>query len=173
MSKEKNKEEIVDQFLDSSSKETEYFVQHTLDIAFQVSSLLKSNKLSQNELSKLLGKEKSEISKWLSGNHNLTLKSISKLEAVLKKQIIFTREELICKILPMIYRKLGDHSFNKEQLDNLITFYSYSESLDNFVLPSNKGELKVSNSALVSTYDMDKQYPITETINLPINELAA
>ena len=95
MSKEKNKEEIVDQFLDSSSKETEYFVQHTLDIAYQVSSLLKSNKLSQNELSKLLGKEKSEISKWLSGNHNLTLKSISKLEAVLKKQIIFTREELL------------------------------------------------------------------------------
>ena len=94
MAKEKNKEEIVDRFLDSTLKETEYFVQHTLDIAAQVSSLLKSKKLSQNELSDLLGKEKSEISKWLSGNHNLTLKSISKLEAMLKKQIIFTREEL-------------------------------------------------------------------------------
>src|ERR1035437_192546 len=173
MSKEKKKEDVVDQFLGSTSKETEYFVQHTLDIAYQVSSLLKSNKLSQNDLSKLLGKEKSEISKWLSGNHNLTLKSISKLEGVLKKQIIFTREELICKILPMIYRKLGDHFYNKEQVDNLSTFYSYSESLDNFVLPSNKGELKVSDSALVSKYDMDKQYPITETINLATTELAA
>jgi transcriptional regulator with XRE-family HTH domain len=173
MLKEKKKEDIVGRFLASTPKETEYFVQHTLDIAYQVSELLKSNKLSQNELSKLLGKEKSEISKWLSGNHNLTLKSISKLEAVLKKQIIFTREELICKILPMIYRKLGDHSFNKEQLDNLITFYSYSESLDNFVSPSNRGELKISGSAIVSTYDMDKKYPITEIINLPVNELAA
>lgn len=149
--KKSNKENIVDQFLASTPKEVEYFVQHSLDIAFQVSCLLKNNKLSQNQLSNILGKEKSEISKWLSGSHNLTLKTISKLEAALNKQIIFTREEVISRIAPMIYRKLG-YSFNEEQLDNLITFYTFSESL----------ELTISNFSR-NSYEIEREYQMSNT----------
>ena len=35
-----------------------------------------------------LGKSEAEISKWLSGNHNFTLRSISKIETVLNDIII-------------------------------------------------------------------------------------
>ena len=159
MAKEKSKKEIVDEFLSSTSKDIEYFVQHSLDIACQVSTLLKSNKLTQNDLSKLLGKEKSEISKWLSGNHNLTLKTISKLEAALNKQLLFTREELINRLLPLIYRKVGN-AFSKEQLDNLITFYTYSESLDSFISENNNSEIEIPATDNVTIYDMNKKYQI-------------
>jgi len=95
MTKVKSKKEIVDEFLASTPKDLEYFVDHTMGIAYQVSNLLKSKNMTKDDLSKILGKDKSEISKWLSGNHNLTLKTISKLEAALGKQLIFTRDEEI------------------------------------------------------------------------------
>jgi len=45
---------------------------------------------TQKDLSKKLGKSESEISKWLSGLHNMTLKTVSKLEAVFNRDILIT-----------------------------------------------------------------------------------
>jgi len=78
----------------------------------------------------------------------------------LNKQIIFTREELISRLLPLIYRKVGN-AFNKEQLDNLITFYTYSESLDSFISSDNNAEVKIVTSDKATTFEMNKEYPIT------------
>jgi len=44
--------------------------------------------MSQKQLADSLKKYEAEISKWLSGTHNLTLKTISKLESVLPINII-------------------------------------------------------------------------------------
>jgi len=44
--------------------------------------------MSQKELASKLGKRESEVSKWLSGEHNLTVKSLLKMEAVLGKPIV-------------------------------------------------------------------------------------
>jgi len=38
-------------------------------------------------------KKPSEINKWLKGNHNLTLKTLAKLEAELGEPIIYTTRE--------------------------------------------------------------------------------
>ncbi len=44
MTKGISKKEIVDEFLASTPKNIEYFVEHTFDIAFQVSTALKNMK---------------------------------------------------------------------------------------------------------------------------------
>lgn len=51
--------------------------------------ILKEKGITQKELAARLDKSPSEISKWLSGNHNLTLRSIAKLEAELGADLIY------------------------------------------------------------------------------------
>lgn len=48
--------------------------------------------LNQNSIARVLGKRQPEISKWLSGEHNLTLKSIIMLEVALDADIIEIEE---------------------------------------------------------------------------------
>jgi transcriptional regulator with XRE-family HTH domain len=53
-----------------------------------ISNTLKQNKISQKELATNLGKQPSEISKWLKGEHNFTLSSLAKLQAELGVTLI-------------------------------------------------------------------------------------
>jgi transcriptional regulator with XRE-family HTH domain len=71
------------------------FSSKSLDIVDQIHLILNRNGISQKELSKRLGKRESEISKWLSGGHNITLKTISKLEDVLNEEIIITKDKSV------------------------------------------------------------------------------
>jgi len=111
-----SKKEIAKKFLESTPKHLKYFAQHSIDLSIQTSNLLKKYNITQKELAKRVNKRESEISKWLSGNHNLTLKSISKLEAAFNEQIIFTQEEIIERIsnnidewVPEIFFSLSDY----------------------------------------------------------------
>jgi ribosome-binding protein aMBF1 (putative translation factor) len=63
-------------------------VRRSSDIAVRVHKLLEEKQMTQKELADRLGKKPSEISKWLSGTHNLTLRTIAKLEAVLGEAIL-------------------------------------------------------------------------------------
>jgi transcriptional regulator with XRE-family HTH domain len=94
MSKDKSK--IVERLKAKILPENRIFVKKNLEISEQVTALLKEKKWSQKELAIRLGKSESEVSKLLSGLHNLTLKSISKLEAELGSDIIITPLEA-CK----------------------------------------------------------------------------
>jgi transcriptional regulator with XRE-family HTH domain len=53
--------------------------------------------LTQKELAGRMNKKSSKINKWLKGNHNLTLKTIAKLEAELGESIIHVVESKIKK----------------------------------------------------------------------------
>lgn len=59
----------------------------------RINQLLKEKGYTQKDLAKRLNKNPSEINKWLKGNHNLTLKTIAKLEAELGEPIIYTSRE--------------------------------------------------------------------------------
>lgn len=48
--------------------------------------------MKQKDIAEKLGKKPSEISKWLSGEHNLTIKSIMMLEVIIEEDIIFAPE---------------------------------------------------------------------------------
>lgn len=76
-------------FFDREIKaENKLFVDNSLDIAVEVNNVLDEYGWTQKDLADKLGKSESEISKWLSGLHNLTLKSISKIESVLGRKVI-------------------------------------------------------------------------------------
>lgn len=88
MSKDRNN--VVERLRAKTLPENRIFVRKNLAISEQVEVLRKEKGWTQKELAKKLGKTESEVSRLLSGLHNLTLKSIAKLEAELGSDIIMT-----------------------------------------------------------------------------------
>lgn len=76
----------IDESVSKVSKDTKIYISHSLSIAEYVS--IKLGNTPQKKLADDLKKTQPEISKWLSGTHNLTLRTISKLEAALDIEII-------------------------------------------------------------------------------------
>lgn len=57
-------------------------------IVKRITSILKSNHISQRELAHRLGKSEAVISRWLGGVPNMTLRSICQISDALGEQII-------------------------------------------------------------------------------------
>ncbi len=84
----------ADFFKQESSPEIKHFIAMNLEISHQIMKYLEERNWTQKDLAKALGKKESEISKWLSGMHNLTLRSIAKIAAILERDIIITPLEV-------------------------------------------------------------------------------
>jgi len=71
-------------------QEEKILIDHSFAISDRITEIIERKNISQRQLAELLGKKESEVSKWLRGTHNFTLKTIAKLEAVLQESIIST-----------------------------------------------------------------------------------
>lgn len=80
---------IAKRILDKTPEETRIFVRKYGDIVMRVHQLLKERGITQKQLAASMEKSPSEISKWLSGEHNFTLRSIARLEAELGVDLIY------------------------------------------------------------------------------------
>jgi transcriptional regulator with XRE-family HTH domain len=63
-------------------------VSKNVAIAVRIIHVLRSQGKTRRDLARLLGKSESEITRWLSGFHNLELKTIYKIEKALGVDII-------------------------------------------------------------------------------------
>lgn len=57
-------------------------------IADKIDALLKNKGLSQKEFAHLMGKTEPEVSRWVGGTHNFTLKTLAKISVVLGEDLI-------------------------------------------------------------------------------------
>lgn len=80
--------QTVDRLLKNMPKDVEIFVDLHADLVVYINQLLREKNLSQKELADKLGKQPSEISKWLSSEHNFTLRSLAKLSAELGEPLL-------------------------------------------------------------------------------------
>ncbi|TDE41616.1 helix-turn-helix domain-containing protein [Flavobacterium rhamnosiphilum] len=79
----------IDTWLDENgSPEIAKLVEKNLAIANKIQELLKDRGLKPADLARMLEKKPSEISKWLTGTHTFTTKTITKIETVLAEDII-------------------------------------------------------------------------------------
>ena len=101
---------LFDEILNETPQDVKNFVDNALEIAHQIGVLMENKGLLQKDLANLLGKSEAEISRMLSGTHNLTIKSISKIEAVLDAKIITTP-----------YRVAEDRKAIKEKFSKLFS----------------------------------------------------
>ena len=68
--------------------ETEIFVKHYLDITTRILNLMEERGMTQKDFADALNKNASEVNRWLKSDHNLTLKTVSKIEALFGVPII-------------------------------------------------------------------------------------
>ena len=64
-------------------------------IANRIYDLLEQKKMSQKDLAQKLGKTETEVSRWLSGTHNLTLSTICKISAALEEEIVSVPHQVL------------------------------------------------------------------------------
>lgn len=57
-------------------------------IADKIDALLKKRGLSQKEFAHLMGKTEPEVSRWVGGTHNFTLRTLAKISTVLGEDVI-------------------------------------------------------------------------------------
>jgi transcriptional regulator with XRE-family HTH domain len=83
------KNNSIDTWLDENgSPEIAKLVEKNLAIANKIQELLKDRGLKPADLARMLVKKPSEISKWLTGTHTFTTKTITKIETILGEDII-------------------------------------------------------------------------------------
>ncbi|RZJ92945.1 MAG: XRE family transcriptional regulator [Hymenobacter sp.] len=64
------------------------FVDKSIQLSGLLQEAMQRQGITQRALAERLGKKESEISRWLSGLHNFTLKTITRLEAVLDEDLV-------------------------------------------------------------------------------------
>lgn len=76
------------QILDETPGEIDIFISLYADLVVRIQEILKEKNITQKELAERMDKSPSEISKWLNGEHNFTLRSLAKLSAELGEPLL-------------------------------------------------------------------------------------
>ncbi len=76
--------------LEHYDPEIEMFVKLSFNFIDEIHAILEKKGWTQNDLAEKMGKTPAEVSKWISGSHNLTIKSIAKLSVALEEDLIMT-----------------------------------------------------------------------------------
>ena len=79
---------IMDEIRSTISPEMKLQMELSVAIANRIYNILESKGMSQKEFAHLMGKTETEVSRWLSGTHNLTMATICKISAALGEDII-------------------------------------------------------------------------------------
>jgi transcriptional regulator with XRE-family HTH domain len=85
---------VAKRIQDETPEEVRIFVRQYTDIVVRINEIMQAKGYTQKDLADKMQKKPSEINKWLKGNHNLTLKTLAKLEAELGEPIIFTSSQI-------------------------------------------------------------------------------
>lgn len=97
---------LISNWLDKyGDPEIDSFIEKNLAITEKVRLAMEDKGWKSKDLAKAMGKTTPEVSKWLTGMHNLTLKSIIKLESALGVDLIHCEPFKEYKYIVLSYDK--------------------------------------------------------------------
>lgn len=79
---------LLDKIRKVRNKYIDIFIDNSFDLSARIQYLMDLNGFDQKELARRLDKNESEISKWMSGSHNYTIKTLAKVEEVLGNKLL-------------------------------------------------------------------------------------
>ena len=79
---------LFQQALSEVPKDLKIQIDLSFALADKLDAILNEKGLSQKEFAKMIGKTEAEVSRWLGGTHNFTLKTIAKISSVLNVDLI-------------------------------------------------------------------------------------
>jgi transcriptional regulator with XRE-family HTH domain len=74
--------------LDKQRQDTRQFVKHAMEIAMLLGKIRDQKGWSNSKFAKTVGVNESEVSKWLGGTQNFTIRTIAKIENALGVEIV-------------------------------------------------------------------------------------
>lgn len=84
---------IMNEIRGTISDEMKMQMEMSVAIANRIYDILESRGMTQKDFARLMGKSETEVSRWLSGTHNLTLATLSKISVALGTNIIGVMKE--------------------------------------------------------------------------------
>ncbi len=79
---------LMDEIRQTMTPEMKKQMELSVSIANRIYEILEEKGMSQKDLAYALGKTETEVSRWLSGTHNLTTATIAKISVALGQDII-------------------------------------------------------------------------------------
>ena len=79
---------IMDEIRSTISPAMKMQMELSVAIANRIYDILEEKDMSQKEFARLMGKTETEVSRWLSGTHNLTVATLCKISVALGEDII-------------------------------------------------------------------------------------
>lgn len=79
---------LFNECLKNVSPEVMEEVSLNIDIANRIFGFLKEKGITQRKFAEMMGKRESEISRWLTGSHGFTTKTLAKISIVLGERIV-------------------------------------------------------------------------------------
>ncbi|MBR1401712.1 MAG: helix-turn-helix transcriptional regulator [Prevotella sp.] len=79
---------IMDEIRSSISPGMKKQMELSVAIANRIYYILEAKGMSQKEFARMIGKTETEVSRWLSGTHNMTIATICKISDALEEDII-------------------------------------------------------------------------------------
>lgn len=79
---------VLQELLDETPKDLRLMLKLHAQISMRVKELMEETGMSQKELAEKMDKRPSELNKWLKPGHNMTLRSMAKLQTALEQPII-------------------------------------------------------------------------------------
>ena len=110
---------IFQKILDETPKDVDLFVHWYADLLVRINQLLREKNINQKELAEKMDKKPSEISKWLKGEHNFTLRSLAKLSVELGEPLL------------EVPKRSSEPSFISGYTRSVHTFVAYKKHLSN------------------------------------------
>lgn len=79
---------LMDEIRETMSPEMKKQMELSVSIANRIYEILEAKGLSQKDFALLMGKTETEVSRWLSGTHNMTMATLAKISTVLGEDIV-------------------------------------------------------------------------------------
>ncbi len=105
------------------SKDIDIFVKQSFDIVDRIHEILLKQGKEQKDLATALGKSESEISKWMTGTHNFTTKTLAKIAAALGERVIQVTKEKQTEKISDIYFSNDEYKISFQKRSSAFPLY--------------------------------------------------
>lgn len=93
---------------DRVTPDQKIYVHKMMDLVVRIDQILASKEWKRKDLAEALGKQPSEVSKWLNG-HNLTIRTLAKVEAALGEELMAVTKQKKADFKPLFVRRSAPH----------------------------------------------------------------
>lgn len=80
--------QLFNECLDTVSNDVRMELDMSFAIADKIDAILQEKNISQKQLAKKMGKTEAEVSRWLGGTHNFTIRTIAKISDALGVKLL-------------------------------------------------------------------------------------